>query len=227
MLCLALSVALHLAMLVALPGFVASSEPLKARILDVVVQREPMPPVSVEAGTRIPPTPPSRNNSAITKTPHIVEPVRKPEAEPARPAVIAEPVRDSFPVQAPSAKQDDARPSTPSDTGVTAGVTATARNVAATTSPVFNAGYLRNPPPTYPLVARRNGEQGTVILRVRVTRDGVPASVDIEKTSRFSHLDDAALEAVRTWRFVPARQNGQPVEAWVLVPVVFKLEGTS
>jgi len=115
MLCLALSVALHLAMLVALPGFVASSEPLKARILDVVVQREPMPPVSVEAGTRIPPTPPSRNNSAITKTPHIVEPGRRPEAEPARPAVIAEPVRDSFPVQAPSAKQDDARPSTTPD----------------------------------------------------------------------------------------------------------------
>ena len=231
MLCLALSVALHLAMLVALPGLGGSPEPLKARILDVVVQREPMPPVSVEAGTRISPTPPSRNNSVITKTPRNVEPVREPEAEPARPAVIAEPVRDSFPVQAPFAKQDETRPSTTPGTGViagvTAGVSASARNVAAATSPVFNAGYLRNPPPTYPLVARRNGEQGTVVLRVRVTRDGMPASVDIEKTSRFSHLDDAALEAVRTWRFVPARQNGQPVEAWVLVPVVFKLEGTS
>lgn len=222
MLCLVLSVALHLAMLIALPGFGGSPEPLKARILDVVVQRESRVPVAAETAAEIPPTPP-RKISAITKTPHIAEPGRKPEAAPVRPAVIAETARESFPVQAASAKQDEARSSTPP----AAGVTAAARNVAAATPPVFNAGYLRNPPPTYPLVARRNGEQGTVVLRVRVTRDGMPASVDIEKTSRSSHLDDAALETVRTWRFVPARQNGQPVEAWVLVPVVFKLEGTS
>ncbi len=223
MLWLVLSVALHLAMLIELPGFAGRSEPLKARILNVVVQGEAMPPVVVKTATEIAPAAPARNISAITKTRHSVEPRRKPEAEPARPAVIAEPARDSFPVQATSAKQDEARSSTPP----AAGIAATARNVAVATSPAFNAGYLHNPPPPYPLVARRNGEQGTVILRVRVTRDGMPASVDIEKPSSSSHLDDAALETVRTWRFVPARQNGQPVEAWVLVPVVFKLEGTS
>ena len=220
---LVLSVALHLAMLIELPGFAGRSEPLKARILNVVVQRDAMPPVVVKTATEIAPAAPSRNVSAITKTRYSVEPGRKPEAEPARPAVMAEPVRDPVPVEVASAKQDGARSSTPP----AAGIAATARNAAAATSPVFNAGYLHNPPPPYPLVARRNGEQGTVILRVRVTRDGMPASVDIEKPSGSSHLDDAALETVRTWRFVPARQNGQPVEARVLVPVVFKLEGTS
>lgn len=220
MLWLVLSAALHLAMLIELPGFAGRSEPLKARILNVVVQAEAMPPVVVKTATEIAP---ARNISAITKTRHSVEPRRKPEAEPARPVVFAEPARDSFPIQVTSAKQDGTRSSTPP----AAGIAATARNVAAATSPAFNAGYLHNPPPPYPLVARRNGEQGTVILRVRVTRDGMPASVDIEKPSSSSHLDDAALETVRTWRFVPARQNGQPVEAWVLVPVVFKLEGTS
>jgi periplasmic protein TonB len=223
MLWLALSVALHLAMLIELPGFAGRSEPLKARILNVVVQREAMPPVVVNPATETAPAPLSHNISAITKARHVVEPVRKPEAEPARPALMAVAARDSVPVEAASAKQDEARSPLP-----TAGITATAHNVAAAaTSPAFNAGYLHNPPPPYPLVARRNGEQGTVILRVRVTRNGMPASVDIEKPSGSSHLDDAALETVRTWRFVPARQNGQPVEARVLVPVVFKLEGTS
>jgi protein TonB len=218
-------------MLVVLPGFAVNPRPLQAHILDVVVQRESMLPVSTKTSTGIPVTPLSRNISAITKTRHIAEPGRKPEAEPAGPAVTAAAARDSVPVEAASAKQDEARSSMPPSTGITAGITAgvtgTVCDVAAVTPTVVNAGYLRNPLPPYPLVARRNGEQGTVILRVRVTREGMPASVDIEKTSRSSRLDDAARETVRTWRFFPARQNGQPVEAWVLVPVVFKLEGTS
>ncbi|MBI4193692.1 MAG: energy transducer TonB [Betaproteobacteria bacterium] len=93
--------------------------------------------------------------------------------------------------------------------------------------PAFNAAHLHNAAPHYPLIARRNGEQGTVTLKVLVTRDGVPANVSIEKSSGSGHLDAAALESVSTWRFVPARQGAQPVEAWVLVPVVFRLEGSS
>jgi protein TonB len=93
--------------------------------------------------------------------------------------------------------------------------------------PGFNVGYLRNPAPQYPLAARRAGEQGTVLLRVLVTQDGVPAQVSIERSSGFARLDRAAVEAVRTWRFAPARRGADAVEAWVLVPVVFKLEGVS
>lgn len=104
---------------------------------------------------------------------------------------------------------------------------ATAPAEAPLTPPVFNAAYLRNPPPRYPIAARRNGEQGTVTLRVLVDREGLPASVAIEKTSGFAPLDNAAREAVRAWRFVPARRGSQAVEAWVLVPVVFRLEDAS
>jgi protein TonB len=75
--------------------------------------------------------------------------------------------------------------------------------------------------------ARRRGEQGTVMLRVFVTTDGLPSRVNIETTSGSSALDAAALDAVKTWRFVPARQGGQAVEAWVLVPIVFRLDGGS
>ena len=98
---------------------------------------------------------------------------------------------------------------------------------AAATLPSFSAAYLRNPAPRYPVAARRAGEQGTVTLRVLVTRDGRPARVDLEKTSGSAHLDAAALEAVRGWRFVPARQGPDAIESWVLVPIVFRLEGVS
>jgi len=87
--------------------------------------------------------------------------------------------------------------------------------------------YLRNPGPRYPDAARRAGEQGTVTLRVLVTREGLPARVTVEKSSGSAHLDHAALEAVKAWRFTPARQGAERVESWMLVPVVFRLEGTS
>lgn len=215
MICLALSLALHLWLLFALPGFIRNHEPLKAQVLDVVLLREPEP-----SGKR------PRDIPAIAKTPkppeRIAEQTRKPESEPIKSVAIAvtEPLPDSFPLPVLPAKQNEARPATPRQTETVPA----SRDTAAASPPSFNAAYLRNPPPLYPLVARRNGEQGTVTLKVRVTREGIAASVAVEKTSGSFHLDNAALETVRTWRFVPARQGTQPVEAWVLVPIVFRLE---
>lgn len=92
------------------------------------------------------------------------------------------------------------------------------------TQPEFNAAYLRNPPPRYPPAARRNGDEGKVTLKVLVSPAGVPVRVEVDQSSGSSPLDSAALDAVRAWRFVPARRGVQNVEAWVRVPVVFRLE---
>lgn len=92
------------------------------------------------------------------------------------------------------------------------------------TPPNFNADYLRNPPPAYPYTARRQGLQGKVVMRVLVGTDGVPDQVQVRTSSGVAVLDEAALDAVRNWRFVPARQGAQPVAAWVLVPINFTLE---
>lgn len=89
----------------------------------------------------------------------------------------------------------------------------------------LKAAYLHYPSPAYPSIARRNGEQGTVTLRVLVARDGAPASVSVERSSGHVRLDRSALEAVKAWRFVPAREQGEPVEVWMLVPIAFMLEG--
>ena len=90
--------------------------------------------------------------------------------------------------------------------------------------PNFNAAYLNNPPPAYPPQSRRLGHQGKVILRVLVNTAGTPDKVEVRTSSGFDRLDDAALDAVRRWRFVPARQGDSPVAAWVLVPIIFTLE---
>lgn len=90
--------------------------------------------------------------------------------------------------------------------------------------PSFNAAYLDNPPPPYPAIARRTGEQGRVLLRVLVTASGLAESVDVRTSSGSPRLDTAAQETVRRWRFVPARQGDHAVAAWVLVPINFTLE---
>ncbi|MHB1333441.1 MAG: TonB family protein [Sulfuriferula sp.] len=90
--------------------------------------------------------------------------------------------------------------------------------------PRFSVAYLHNPPPPYPLMARRNGYQGTVVVRAEVSVDGDCLQARVEKSSGYAVLDQAALEAVKQWRFLPARRGNQTVAAWVEVPVTFRLE---
>jgi|SRR5208282_1578876 len=90
--------------------------------------------------------------------------------------------------------------------------------------PKFNADYLDNPKPGYPTMSKRLGEQGKVLLRVLVNSKGFPDKVEIDKSSGFARLDNAALQAVERWKFIPARQGAQAVVASVIVPVSFILE---
>ena len=92
--------------------------------------------------------------------------------------------------------------------------------------PNFVAAYLDNPAPRYPDSSKRLGESGLVVLRVRVSPEGRAESADIEKSCGFPRLDRAALDAVRKWKFVPAKQGEQPVAATVLVPLNFELNNT-
>lgn len=88
----------------------------------------------------------------------------------------------------------------------------------------FDADYLHNPKPVYPAASRRLGEQGRVVLRVRVSAHGLPLAVEIKQSSGFPRLDEAARAAVERWRFIPARQGSETVDSSVLVPLQFALE---
>ncbi|WP_286185796.1 energy transducer TonB [Acidovorax cavernicola] len=76
-----------------------------------------------------------------------------------------------------------------------------------------------NPNAPYPAESRTNGEQGTVLLRVRTTPDGLPASVEVKQSSGHARLDRSALETVRKWRFKPTPDDGTVV--WREVPIRF------
>jgi protein TonB len=124
-------------------------------------------------------------------------------------------------VAAPDAPIADVRP--PSPLASVAAATTKAAPADPVTPPRYDASFLKNPPPVYPATARRNHEQGTVLLRVRVSGAGAALEVLLEHTSGSAQLDGAALDAVRHWRFLPARRGADPVEAWVLVPIEFAL----
>lgn len=84
--------------------------------------------------------------------------------------------------------------------------------------------YGVNPKPVYPLLARRSGAQGEVVLRIHVRPDGSVATVELARSSGFALLDESATRTVReSWRFIPARLDGVAIESWVEVPIKFVL----
>jgi len=90
--------------------------------------------------------------------------------------------------------------------------------------PDYRADYLNNPRPPYPMVARRMGYNGKVILNVEVLAEGKAGQVLLHQSSGYAILDNAALQTVKTWKFSPAKHFGQPVTQWFLVPIKFSLE---
>lgn len=84
--------------------------------------------------------------------------------------------------------------------------------------------YDKNPSPEYPLIARRRGFQGTVVLEVMVDRNGRVGDLKVLKSSGYKVLDRAASASVRDWIFKPAIKGNEKIEMWVRVPVRFKLK---
>jgi protein TonB len=82
-------------------------------------------------------------------------------------------------------------------------------------------GYQVTPP--YPDSARRLGVQGTTHLRFEVLPNGRVGSVQVDRSAGHPDLDQAAVEAIRQWRFEPARRGSEPVTVWVTLPVRFEL----
>jgi protein TonB len=78
--------------------------------------------------------------------------------------------------------------------------------------------------PSYPSSARRLGIQGMTTLRIYVTADGRVTEVVIQGSAGHPDLDSAAAEAVKRWRFEPARRGSEAVGMWVLLPVEFRLK---
>ena len=207
------SIAAHAAVLALLPGHARETPPPAMGSLEVVVLQPtalpsvapvaaPLRPGTEQASPQRPRAPAAAQPRAERKTP---EPVLPPAVEP----------------MPSSAATDHGEPAPAVPEWRPRVVT------AAAAPPAHQAVYLSTPAPRYPEAARRSGEQGMVTLRVRVGRDGAASRVAVEKSSGSPHLDAAALEAVKAWRFAPARRGADAVESWMLVPIVFRLDGAS
>jgi protein TonB len=207
------AIALH-----ALAGFaLLSYEPARSALfaaapimVDLItspkVEPEPEPPVEI-----VPPKP--KPKPVVKRRPRPPEPkpvIAAPVEAPA-PVVTAPPPPPPEPAPAPVVAAPPAPPAP--------------APVVPVTAPVFNADYLDNPPPRYPALSRRIGEKGRVILRVLVNASGAADEVQIRRSSGHARLDEAARGTVRRWKFVPAKRGEQPVAAWVLIPISFRLEG--
>lgn len=92
------------------------------------------------------------------------------------------------------------------------------------TQPRSDASHLSNPAPQYPTLSRRFGEEGRVLLDVYILPDGTVGDMRLNTSSGFKRLDEAALTAVRRWRFVPARRGDEPIPFWYVQPVTFSLD---
>ncbi|HLY06754.1 MAG TPA: energy transducer TonB [Rhizomicrobium sp.] len=116
-------------------------------------------------------------------------------------------------------------------TGIGAALTGVAASFAVMGAPV--AAFAANTAPhvdmtqphdqVYPVSAQSSGEQGTVLVQVYVSPSGKVAKYNVAQSSGFGDLDNAALESVLNWRFVPAMRDGDPVSDWTVVKVVYQL----
>lgn len=157
--------------------------------------------------------------------PETKRPVPKPvlETKP-QPAVLVAKRPVPSPIQAVEAPQHTPEPEPVPEVAPTPDrVVAEARKPAPPSpTPPRPADYLNNPKPPYPALSRRLGEEGVVRLNILVNPDGSVARLELSKSSGYPRLDQSAMDTVQSsWKFEPARQDGSPVAAWVIVPIQF------
>ena len=85
----------------------------------------------------------------------------------------------------------------------------------------YKIGSAKNPHPTYPLIARKKGWEGRVIIQAEIDREGNVLEIKVLESSGFKVLDNASLETLKKWKFTPARIGNKFVDDTVDIPVNF------
>lgn len=173
------------------------------------------------------------NRPSDRRKPAAVKPKPQKESVVSRPKPVTEPVVPTNAVQTATkqtvndghSESDQQAVSSQQPTSASGSPqTGNGHQEKSVTEPSMSASYLQNRSPAYPSRSRELREEGRVLLRVLISAQGKAARVEIKKSSGFDRLDQAAQDAVRHWRFVPARQNGVPIDMWYDVPIEFSLK---
>jgi periplasmic protein TonB len=182
------------------PGAPKPAKPTPSKM--IAVQKPP----SAEPSHLASETPQSAQSDVASQTPRPPEPA-PPETAPPEHAVAAQPASHSFAMNLGAIESD-----------TNALVTG---NIVVPPSPDIK---FYNRKPSYPAAAALRGEQGTVVLLVYVRPDGLVSRVEVERSSGYVRLDDSALDAVKTWHFLPSIENGQPIGSVVPVRIAYVLD---
>lgn len=208
--------------------------PASVQPVSVASAPNPVPAVSTppkSAPSKTPPEIKKPAQPAPTKTTLKPEPVikkQKPEkvqqkkqVKPVEPATLAD-KRET------SEKNDDLKNSNARQSNENRNESdapdATTQQAAKVTAPIIDASAQKNNPPIYPRLSKRLKEQGRVVLELVVQPDGTTTNVKIHASSGYSRLDQAALEAVKKWRYTPAQQGEINIAYNYLQPVEFSLQ---
>lgn len=148
-----------------------------------------------------------------------------PATEQAIPAAVA-PVKKARTATAPSAGTGRTAGAPAAGTAATAGTGNTGKGSGNSRPDIVPPSILSDPSPAYPQAERKAGIQGTAVLRIEVQANGLPGSVSVAASSGSAALDEAAITAVRQWRFVPAknRETGTAISCFINRPISFRLQ---
>ena len=88
-------------------------------------------------------------------------------------------------------------------------------------SATYKIGSAKNPHPTYPLIARKKGWEGRVLIQAEIDREGNVSEIKVLESSGFNVLDNASLETLKKWKFTPAKIGNKFVDDTINIPVKF------
>src|SRR2546422_8726131 len=229
----ALSVGLHGLVGIALGTFTLSTQVAPARREELGGTLVGLPPESPGSGAPLARTAPTQSvEQAAEPVPSLHDVPRLLAPAPPPGVAFPETVAFSAPEPAePPLSLTESMGSVPLSRPLPVAMSGSAHLLRDTTA---EAGSVRskvrfgnNPRPEYPRAAREAGLEGTTVLQVLVLSTGAFGSVTIHKTSGYAVLDEAALIAVKTWRFVPAMDGSFPLRSVVRLPIRFDLKAAN
>lgn len=161
----------------------------------------------------------------------LIKPPEPPKVEPPPPQPKV--VKPPPPAYVPPPKAKPQTPPPPAAITATTDVVPTAPPPPVTAPAPVEAPVKVNPsldqgrycpPPQYPPAARRAGETGAVVLKFLIDTDGSVVESQIDTSSGFERLDEAARTALANCRFKPGTLDGRPERSWARIRYVWKLQ---
>lgn len=218
---LSVSLLLHLFFLAA-AGYLSAGWTAPPPVQEVLLEMDLVNDPAERAGVSALPPAPSPVPEVPRQTPVPAESV--PTEEPAEALVTTSELTmtEAQPVAAAAAPASPG--GSPDSTGSSA-IGGTSSGGSTKGGGIAAPGILSKADPVYPSAARKAGQEGTVLLRIEILTNGRTGAISVARSTGYAALDEAAIEAVANWQFIPAKDlaTGRAVPCTTTLPVSFRL----